>query len=82
MGKWTQSEVRFLKENYPLYGTDYCAEALNRGVFGIKLKKGGMSLVQSQQIPERVYTVSAFLPRHCLLNAGIAHLVERRFTKA
>lgn len=44
--KYTDEEIEFIKENYPIYGSKYCADALNRSVNAInkKIKKLGLSI--------------------------------------
>ena len=38
MKRWTEIEVDFLKEFYPIYGQEYCANILNRTIGSIRTK--------------------------------------------
>lgn len=44
--KYSDYEIAFIKENYPIHGSKYCAEKLNRSVNAInkKIKKMGLSI--------------------------------------
>lgn len=44
--KYSEDEINFIKENYPKYGSKYCAEKLNRSINAInkKIKKMGLEI--------------------------------------
>ena len=42
--KWTQDEIKFLIENYPSYGKEYCAKKLNRESSSIFKKASRLKL--------------------------------------
>ena len=42
--KWTCEEIDFIKENYPKYGTQYCAVALSRTKEAVKQKAKNLSV--------------------------------------
>jgi hypothetical protein len=44
MKKYTEKEILFLSENYPKFGSVYCANNLNRKVCGIKIKSKKLGL--------------------------------------
>lgn len=44
MAKWTQEEIDFLKDNYPIKGGVYCAKSLNREYKVVKSKVGKLKI--------------------------------------
>lgn len=44
--KYSDDEIQFIKENYPKYGSKYCAEKLNRSISAMnkKIKKMGLNI--------------------------------------
>lgn len=44
--KYSEDEIKFIKKNYPKYGSKYCAEKLNRSINAInkKIKKLGLEI--------------------------------------
>jgi len=47
MKRWTEIEVDFLKEFYPIYGQEYCANILNRTIGSIRTKASKLKLKSS-----------------------------------
>ena len=54
IGTYTKKEINFLKKNYPIHGSKFCQNELNRGVIsiqnkvrvlGIKKNKNASSLI-------------------------------------
>ena len=41
---WTDKEIKFLKDNYPSKGTNYCADVLNRSKQSINIKASRLNL--------------------------------------
>ena len=48
--KWTSEEINFLKENYPLYGKEYCATKLNREGSSVFKKASRLNLKVKQEV--------------------------------
>lgn len=44
MRTWTEEEIIFLKDNYPIEGAPFCADKLNRTIESIRLKAGRLNL--------------------------------------
>lgn len=44
MAKWTQEEIDFLKDNYPIKGGVYCTKSLNRGYTSINNKASKLNI--------------------------------------
>lgn len=50
---YSQSEVEFLTINYPLYGADYCAKALNRTKSGVISKCSSLGIKSGAYAPRK-----------------------------
>lgn len=47
--KWTDSEIEFLKENYPKYGSRFCSEKINIGYLKVKAKISRLKLKRNSR---------------------------------
>lgn len=48
--KWSQDEIIFMKENYPLHGVEYCSKKLNRSKSSISNMSNRLNLVVNYDV--------------------------------
>lgn len=56
--KWTEEEINFLVEKYPLNGTRYCAKYLNKDIKSISLKVSRLKLKINKDVRSLIYSKS------------------------
>lgn len=71
---WSNEQIQFLKKNYPLHGTVFCAENLGKTTTAVKSKAKVLNLITGFRISE---THGKFIARNIhLRNKEIADLLQ------
>lgn len=74
---WTESEILIISESYPLYGSKYCADILNRSIVNVRRKANELNLTKpTKRLLNMNYTKDS-LDKLCREHRSVGEILDK-----